>query len=347
MSHSSTDTNNEATNVPPRRTAFAHLASLGAASLVGSAFLGSRTAKGQTPATPSLDVQFFAFVKTIEGWWNTTKDMANRWDGYLKTANEVMSTLEKGKKFIGSLTNPQENIFLLQKKELEDYVQNFIKKDSDWTKTRFRLFNIESKILVRYVMSTSADYKRVYASLKRQWDMANAKNPNAPQGKDADKEFIKNHAGARVVVNASHNHHRGAMSSLKTQALKDNHRALVSDLERFQGAKRSEAYGTGATVIQTNALLALCDKLDQTNHILNQLLLASANTTLPTPEEAALAGEQSYKDSLKDIEKGEDYRLPIAGVASRFSPTPTSRRVGTLRRRLKGAQMDGEERMTT
>lgn len=158
-------------------------------------------------------------LKIIKDSYETAKSWVNKWNEFVHDYNEAMDFVNDALK---AITEPQENIYYLQLKQMIDYVDKMLSPQGGFLKYRLRYFNpvLFQKIDSYIFQGESFIYRAQHLGMLKYFKQDDEKNISDEKKRNFINNIFPKSNMAKAAIRTSNDIANYGVNSLKIEALK-------------------------------------------------------------------------------------------------------------------------------
>jgi|GEM_PF-6512361 len=290
MSTSSVDDTTRESQATSRRQ-------VGVFALAGATLLAmrSRTASA-VPVSEDASLATIAFTATK--LYESFTVYVEKWNQSLSLANKSLATAEKTRDVLQEFADKKTNPVLAQARQIHQYVNTFFHSNrSDFLKSRFTLWDIESQALYRYIRDNVQDSDRV-------WKMWRELLVTAGDAKAKDETFAQSPKGSAFVA-AENSSVDAKISAFQANNLSTQNDRLLDEVAKRPGEdeNKAELYAQLSAPIANKTLLEILKVQVQIAESLNDIKFILAGAPVPSATHRKRPTEEDFAMSLKKLKE--------------------------------------------
>lgn len=174
-------------------------------------------------------------LKTIKDTYDTAKSWVDTWNTFVHDYNEAMDFVND---VLTTLTDPQENIFYLQLKQIIDYVDKMLSPQGGFLKYRLRYLNpvLFQKLDSYIFQGESFNYRAQHLGMLKYFRQDDESKISDDKKKNFINNIFPNTNMAKTAIRISNDIANYGVSALKIEALKQT----VNEMKTAVGAIPSQ-----------------------------------------------------------------------------------------------------------
>lgn len=174
-------------------------------------------------------------LKTIKDTYDTAKSWVDKWNTFVHDYNEAMDFVNDALK---AITEPQENIYYLQLKQMIDYVDKMLSPQGGFLKYRLRYLNpvLFQKIDSYIFQGESFIYRAQHLGMLKYFKQEDESKISDEKKKNFINNIFPNTNMAKTAIRTSNDIANYGVSALKIEALKQT----INEMKTAVGAIPSQ-----------------------------------------------------------------------------------------------------------